>query len=173
MHTYTYNQPNSIDITPMISVYNHEGVVSVEFERYYSNKLKKFVDKLMDYRYFLRYNVYNINKELIFTCKKVSKKGRVYYEANDLVQQHTYIVAYDKWKELIPDLMITDGSLQIKLQKEMEGWSRFTYNDKEIARWKAELNEGFSVQLEIEEDSPIQNVAFFIAISQCALFVGG
>jgi hypothetical protein len=55
----------------------------------------------------------------------------------------------------------------------MEGWSRFTYEDKEIARWKAELNEEFSVQLEIEEDSPIQNAAFFVAISQCALFVGG
>ncbi|MFF2753734.1 hypothetical protein ACFVR1_08260 [Psychrobacillus sp. NPDC058041] len=172
MHTYTYTQPLSIESTPMTSVYN-EGVVYLTFQRFYAGKLTKFADKLMDYRYFLNYHVYNTNNELIFTCKKVSRKGRVYYEAKNLVEPQTYIVAYDKWKELIPDLMITDGNLKIKLHKEMEGWSRFTYDNKEIARWKAELNEEFSVQLEIEEDSPIQNAAFFVAISQCALFVGG
>lgn len=171
MRTYRYKQPLSIELTPMTSVYN-EGIVYLTFQRFYSSKLTKFIDKLMDYRYFLNYHVYNTNNELIFTCKKVSRKGRVYYEAKDLVQLQTYIVAYDKWKELIPDLMITNGSLDIKIHKEMEGWSRFTYDNKEIARWKADLNDEFSVQLEIEEDSPIQNAAFFVAIGQCALFVG-
>lgn len=173
MHKYTYSQPISIALTPMTLVLNCEGAVVYKFQRYYSNKLKKFVDKLMDYRYFLRYDVYDLDNQLIFTCKKVSRKGRVYYEAEDLLQHRKYIVSYDKWKELIPDLLISDGNMKIQIVKEMEGWTRFKYNDKEIARWKAEVVDEFIIELEIEEDSPVQNAAFFIAISQCALFIGG
>ncbi|MDF2067294.1 hypothetical protein [Bacillus sp. Cr_A10] len=173
MQKYTYKHPNAIETTTRIHVYDDTGKITHSFERYYSNSLKKFFDKAMDYRYFLYYKVYDANETLVFTCKKVSKKGRVYYEAIDHLQQKTYIVAYDKWKELIPDLTITDGNIQIRIQKEMENWSLFTHNEKEIARWKAEIGDQFSIYLEIEDDSPIQNVAFFIAISQCALFVGG
>ncbi|TQR21664.1 hypothetical protein [Psychrobacillus vulpis] len=172
MNKYLYTQPLAIETTSLISVYNNEGIEAYKFQRYYSNKLKRFFDKLMDYRYFLQYNVYDTHGQIIFTCKKVSQKGRVYYEATDYAEHRKYMVTYDKWKELIPDLLITDGNMQIKLDKELEGWSRFIYNDKEIARWKADLSEGFLVQLEIEEDSPIQNGAFFIGISQCALFIG-
>lgn len=172
MHTYTYKQPIAIDITPMTSVLNEEGIVTYKFQRYYSNGLKKFADKLWDYRYFLHYNVYDTNDQLVFMCKKVSRKGRVYYEAVDYLHERKYMIAYDKWKELIPDLMITDGNMTIMIDKEMDDWSRFMHNDQEIARWKAEVGEEFSLQLEIKEDSPITNAAFFIAISQCALFIG-
>lgn len=173
MHKFTYTQPISIETTPLTTVCNGEGIASYKFQRHYSNGLKKFVDKLMDYRYFLRYDVYDLDNQLIFTCKKVSRKGRVYYEAEDLMQHRKYIVSYDKWKELIPDLLISDGNMEVQIVKEMEGWTRFTYNDKEIARWKAEVGDEFIIELEIEEDSPVQNVAFFIAISQCVLFIGG
>ena len=172
MHKYTYKQPLAIDTTPKTSVYNEEGNVVYTFQRHYSNGLKKFADRLMDYRYFLRYDVYDPNDQLVFMCKKVSKKGRVYYEATDYLHEQKYMIAYDKWKELIPDLMITDGNKTIKIDKEIEDWSRFVYNEKEIARWKAEVADEFTIQLEIEEDSPIQHVAFFIAISQCTLFIG-
>lgn len=174
MQIYTYKQPISIETTPMTSVYNDNGAVAYTFQRHYSNGVKRFFDKLlMDFRYFLRYHVYDTNDQLIFMCKKISRKGRVYYEAVDYVQQEKYMVAYDTWKELIPDLMITDGKTQIKIHKEMQDWSRFTINDIEIARWKAEvISDEFKIQLEIAEDSPIQHAAFFIAISQCALFIG-
>lgn len=173
MQLYTYTQPISLDLVPMTNVYNAEGAVMYKFQRDYSNKLKKLVDRLMDFRYFLSYNILDANDQLVFSCKKISRKGRVYYEARDQLQNSNYIIAYDKWKELIPDLVISNGNLQIHIQKEMEGWSRFIYDTKEIARWKAEVGEVFTIFLEIEEDSPIQNAAFFIAISQCALFIGG
>lgn len=172
LQRYTYTHPNALDTTDMIPVYDESGGVACSFKRYYSNKLKQWIDKTMDYRYFLCYNVYD-HEQFVFTCKKVSKKGRVYYEAYDHKQNHTYVVAYDKWKELIPDLVITDGKQTINIHKEMEDWSRFTIDEKEIARWKADIAGEFTMQLEIAKDSPIQNVAFFIAISQCALFVGG
>ncbi|WP_144510776.1 hypothetical protein [Bacillus sp. FJAT-22090] len=173
MYTYTYKQPISLEEIPITSVYNSENAISYKFQRCYSNNLKRFFDKLMDYRYFLRYDVYDMEDHPIFTCKKVSRKGRVYYEAFDYLQQKKFMVAYDKWKELIPDLMITDGDLHIQIQKDMEDWSRFIYNNKEIARWKANMEGEFLIQLEIEEDSPIQNAGFFIGISQCVLFIGG
>ncbi|TQR16313.1 tubby C-terminal domain-like protein [Psychrobacillus soli] len=173
MHKYTYTQPLSLETTPITFVYNEEGIAVYKFQRHYSNGIKRFVDKAMDFRYFLRYDIYNLEDQPIFTCKKVSKKGRVYYEAFDYLQQEKYIVAYDKWKELVPDLMITNGNFQIDILKEIEDWSRFIYNDKEIARWKADVEGEFFIQLEIEEDSPIQDAGFFIGICQCVLFIGG
>lgn len=172
MQKYTYQQPVSIELTPMTSVYNEQGIVVHTFQRHYSSGIKKFFDKLMDFRYFLRYNVYDTNEQLVFICKKVIRKGRVHFEAVDCLHAKKYIISYDKWRELIPDLVITDGNMHIKIDKEMDDWSRFMHNDQEIARWKAELGEDFSIQLEIAKDSPIQDIAFFIAISQCALFIG-
>ena len=169
---YTYEQPINIEETPKTPVYNDKGEVIYTFQRYYSNGLKKRLDKIMDYRYFLWYNVYDINNELICMCKKVSRKGKVYFEAFDYIDQKKYIVAYDKWKELVPDLLISDGDIQIKLDKEMDDWSKFVYMDSEIAKWKADLDEVFKIQLEVNDNSPISNVAFFIAISQCTLFIG-
>lgn len=172
MATYTYEQPVNIEETPKTSVYNDSGEIVYHFQRYYSNGIKKRIDKMMDYRYFLWYNVYDTNNELVCMCKKVSRKGRVYFEVFDYTDQKKYIVAYDKWKELVPDLLISNGELQIKLDKEMEDWSKFIYNDMEIAKWKANLDEVFQIQLEVSDQSPVHNVAFFIAISQCVLFIG-
>lgn len=169
---YTYEQPIDIEETPKTSVYNEKGEIVYIFQRYYSNGLKKRLDKIMDYRYFLWYNVYDTNGELKCMCKKVSRKGKVYFEAFDYTEEKKYIVAYDKWKELVPDLLITDGNLQIELDKEIEGWSKFVYNDDEIARWKASLDKVFKIQLEVNDNTPVNNAAFFIAISQCALFIG-
>ena len=172
MANYTYEQPVNIEETPKTSVYNEKGEVVYIFQRYYSNGLKKRLDKMMDYRYFLWYNVYDTKENLICMCKKLTRKGRVYFEVFDYTSEKEYLVSYDKWKELVPDLMISDGNIQIKLDKEMEDWSTFIYNDSEIARWKADLGEIFKIQLEVNDNSPINNVGFFIAICQCALFIG-
>ncbi|MFJ7827380.1 hypothetical protein [Psychrobacillus sp. NPDC096623] len=172
MAYYTYEQPINIEETPKTSVYNEKGEIIYTFQRYYSNGLKKRLDKLMDYRYFLWYNVYDTKDELVFMCKKVSRKGKVYFEAFDYIDQKKYMVAYDKWKELVPDLLITDGHLQIKLDKEMEDWCKFIYNESEIARWKATLDNVFQMKLEVKDHSPVKNAALFIAISQCALYIG-
>ena len=173
MKSFFYTQPLSIELTPLTSVYDEAGNEVYKFQRYYSNKLKRVIDRTMDYKYFLDYRVYDMNDQLLFVCKKISRKGRVYYIARDIQTMDDYMISYDKWKELVSDLLITGKDIQIVVDKEMESnWSRFIYEDKEIARWKADVAEEFMVHLEIEEDSPITNPAFFLAISQCVLFIG-
>ena len=115
MANYTYEQPVNIAKNSKTPVYNERGEVVYIFQRYYSNGLKKRLDKIMDYRYFLIYNVYDTNENLICMCKKLSRKGRVYFEVFDYINEKSYLVAYDKWKELVPDLLISDGNVQIKL----------------------------------------------------------
>lgn len=76
MANYTYEQPIDIEETPKTSVYNENGEIVYIFQRYYSNGLKKRLDKIMDYRYFLWYNVYDTNGELKCMCKKYLAKEK-------------------------------------------------------------------------------------------------
>ena len=49
---------------------------------------------------------------------------------------------------------------------------QFFHQGKEVARWKMTITEFFKTYLEIEEDSPIQDPAFFICLFQCIFYVG-
>lgn len=173
LKTYTYKQPAAIESTEAVKILNEAGEVSSTVQRVYSNALKKAFDKTMDYRYFVRFDVHDRNDQPLFTCKKVSRRGRVHFRGKDLVTGKDYMIAYDGWQIMIPDLVITDGEQQIKLNKEMEDWSVFTVNEQPIARWQATFCEThFDITLQIEDSSPIQQEAFFIAIGQAVLFVG-
>lgn len=173
LKTFTYTQPAAIESTEIVKVLNEKGEVSSTVQRVYSNALKKIFDRTMDYRYFVRFDVSDIDGRPLFTCKKVSRRGRVYFKGKDIVTGKDYMIAYDGWKIMIPDLLITDGEQTIKIAKEMEDWSVFTLDEQPIARWKATFHETyFEIELQIEESSPIQHEAFFIAIGQAVLFVG-
>ena len=105
--------------------------------------------------------------------KKMSRRGRVHFRGKDFVTGKDYMIAYDGWQIMIPDLIITDGEQKITLNKEMEDWSVFLLNEQPIARWQAVFRDTyFDITLQIEETSPIQHEAFFIAIGQAVLFVG-
>jgi len=170
---YTYKQPVAIESTETIQIINEAGEVSSTVQRVYSNALKKAFDRTMDYRYFVRFDVNDCNGRPLFTCKKVSRRGRVHFRGKDFVSGKDYMIAYDGWQIMIPDLLITNGEHQIKLNKEMEDWSIFTLNEEPIARWQATFCEThFDITLEIEDNSPIQHESFFIAIGQAVLFVG-
>ncbi|MFJ7369533.1 hypothetical protein ACIQVU_08845 [Lysinibacillus sp. NPDC098008] len=173
MKIYTYKQPAAIESTEVIAILNEAGQVSSTVQRVYSNALKKAFDRTMDYRYFVRFDVKDRQEQPLFTCKKVTRRGRVHFQGKDFVTGKDYTIAYDGWQIMIPDLLITDGEQQIKLNKEMEGWSVFSINDEPIARWQATFYETyFAITLEIEDYSPIQHEAFFIAIGQAVLFIG-
>ena len=172
MPTYHYTQPLEIEITPKTTVYKEDGKEICTFQRYYSNKLKWFLDRAMEYRYFLRYDIYDLNDQVIFTCKKVSKKGRVFFQAFDYETKEHFTITYDKWKELVADLLILGKDLNIVIEKELEDWTSYVWEGREIARWRARVEGEFLIELEIHEESPIQNPAFFVAISQCALYIG-
>lgn len=173
LKTFTYKLPAAIESTEIVEVLNEEGVVSSTVQRVYSNALKKVFDRTMDYRYFVRFDATSVDGRPLFTCKKISRRGRVYFKGKDLVTGKEYMIAYDGWKIMIPDLLITDGEQTIKIAKEMEDWSVFTLDEQPIARWKATFHESyFNIELQIEESSPIQHEAFFIAIGQAVLFIG-
>ncbi|MFJ7737383.1 hypothetical protein ACIQ2D_13810 [Lysinibacillus sp. NPDC097287] len=173
MKTFTYKQPAAIESTEKVEVLNEEGKVSSIVQRVYSNALKKVFDRSMDYRYFVRYDATSIDGRPLFTCKKVSRRGRVHFKGKDLVTGKDYMIAYDGWKIMIPDLIIMDGERKIMLNKEMEDWSVFKIDEQPIARWKAVFREShFDIELQIEDTSPIQQESFFIAIGQAVLFVG-
>ncbi len=181
MKTYTYNHPEAIEYTGDVPVMDENGQVIAISKRVYDNSFKKTFDKIFDFRYFLKYDVLNNEGEKLFTIKKISKKGKLWFEANEVAAQKKYIISYENWRIGIPTLYITDGVLKIQLEKELEDWSRFLIDEQEIAKWKAEYIEGtgegtgdgeFCMTLQINENSPIQQPSFFIAICQAALFVG-
>lgn len=173
MKIYTYKQPAAIESTESVAILNEAGKVSSTVQRVYSNKLKKAFDRTMDYRYFVRFDASDIAGQPLFTCKKVSRRGRVHFQGKDFVTGKEYMIAYDGWQIMLPDLIITDGTQKIKLNKEMEDWSVFSVEDQPIARWQAIFCEPhFEITLQIEDNSPIQHEAFFIAIGQAVLFVG-
>ncbi|MFJ5566359.1 tubby C-terminal domain-like protein [Lysinibacillus xylanilyticus] len=173
MKSYTYKQPAAIESTETVAIKNDAGEISSTVQRVYSNGLKKVFDRTMDYRYFVRFDVSDVNGQPLFTCKKMSRRGRVHFKGKDFVSGKEYMIAYDGWQIMIPDLIITDGVQKITLNKEMEDWSVFSLDDQPIARWQAIFQEThFEITLQIEDNSPIQHEAFFIAIGQAVLFVG-
>ncbi|QPQ35453.1 MULTISPECIES: tubby C-terminal domain-like protein [unclassified Lysinibacillus] len=173
MRTFTYKQPAAIESTNVVQIVDEEGQVSSNVQRIYSNGLKKVFDRMMDYRYFVQFDVRAQDGQRLFTCKKISRRGRVHFKGKDILTGKDYMIAYDGWQIMIPDLIITDGHLKIMLNKEMEDWSVFTLDEQPIARWQAIFHEThFDITLQIEDTSPIQHEAFFIAIGQAVLFVG-
>lgn len=174
MQRYTYSHPNSITTTPLLTLMNAEGEPVLTCQKYYSNRMKHLANRLFDSQYFLAYQIYNLKGQPFFCCKRIARRGKVYFEAKDLVANKKYRVAYDGWQQLIPDLIISDDQLTMTLHKEMEDWSTFAVDDQVVARWKATLvDDEFQIELEIEEISLILHPGFFMAISQCVLFIGG
>lgn len=173
MKTYTYTHPKEIESVSEVPIFNDNGQITAISKRIYDNRLKRALDQFFDYRYFLKYEVSDKSSEKSFTIKKIIRRGKLWYEGFDHKIGKKYIITYENWKMGIPELTITDGIIKIQINKQMEEWSEFLFAGTLAARWKAEfLNDQFYMTLQIDENSPIQNVEFYIAISQAALFVG-
>ncbi|MDN4492792.1 tubby C-terminal domain-like protein [Ureibacillus aquaedulcis] len=175
MKIYTYCHPEAIQYTGDVPILDDSGKVIAFSRRVYDNLLKKTFDEIFDFRYFLKYDVMSLNGEKLFTVKKISRRGKLWFEGMEVAIGKKYIISYENWRIGIPTLYITDKKIKIQLEKEAEDWSRFLLDGEEIARWKAEYREGegeFHITLQINDISPIQQPYFFIAICQATLFVG-
>ncbi|RUL55591.1 tubby C-terminal domain-like protein [Lysinibacillus antri] len=172
MH-YNYTHPKEIEYTGEIQVFDEKGQLVAISKRIYDNQFKQKLDRMFDYRYFLKYDIYNANNEKELIIKKISRRGKLWYEAVDTKRQKTYIISYENWRIGIPELYISDGEIKIQINKEMEDWSEFVFENEIIAKWKAEFKDDqFEMTLVIHDNSPLQNVAFFIGVCQATLFVG-
>lgn len=173
MTIYHYTLPEAIQSEAIIDVKNEQDETVLHFKRFYSNPLKKLLDYNFDFRYFVEYHVLDLQNQCVFKTKKVARKGRIHFEANDLVQDRQYMIAYDGGMVMIPELSITDDRLKMTLHKEMESWSHFNIDDQVVARWRAKYIEShFFVELELLEDTVEQSLAFYVGIAQATLFIG-
>lgn len=174
MKSYYYVQPNTIKETPILEIQNEQHEIVFTCQRVYSNALKRLFDQLLENKYFLTYKTYDLEQQELFTCKKISRKGKVYFEAIDEQTKEKYMIAYEGWQQMIPDLMIKKDQFLMKIHKEMEEWSTFLVDNREVARWRANLQDNaFHMELQIEDNAPITNPAYYVAISHCVLYIGG
>ncbi|MEC1177464.1 peptide ABC transporter ATPase [Metasolibacillus meyeri] len=175
MNQYTYQLPGNITATEKVGIINAQGEKVAYVARIYSNRLKRFLDGYFDYRYFLTYEVTNLREEPTFRITKKIRRGKLWFEAFSYAKQERYTITYENWRIGLPELAIHWSGGIIKIDKQMEGWSHFLVDDEIVARWQAvyvEQEDCFHVALQIEPSSPIQQVDFFVAISQAALFIG-
>ncbi|MEK9198124.1 peptide ABC transporter ATPase [Ureibacillus sp. 179-F W5.1 NHS] len=173
MKTYEYIHPENIEYTGEVAIREDKGETIAHSRRVYKHFFQRIIDSIFDYRYFLKYDVVDTEGKQLFTVKKISRRGKLWFEGYDIQLNKKYVISYENWRIGIPTLYITDGDIKIQLEKEMEDWSKFIYNDQVIAEWKAEyMEDQFHMVLHIHDQSPIQKPEFFIAICQATLFVG-
>ena len=174
MKTYSYELTAKLNATEDIRVLE-EGKHVYTINRVYDNSLKKLLDGYFDYRYFLKYMVKNTVGEPVFMCKKVQRKGRLWFEATDFRTNEKYVINYENWRIGIPELFIKGEGLDMKIDKEMEDWSNFLIGETIVARWLPVYNEEtetFTITLELLPEDVKQDAAFFLAIAQATLFIG-
>ena len=174
MKTYSYELTTKLNSTEDIHVFE-EGKHVYTINRVYDNGLKKLVDGYFDYRYFLKYVVKNTTGEPVFMCKKVQRKGRLWFEATDYRTNEQYMINYENWRIGVPELFIKGKGLDMKIDKEMEDWSNFLIEETIVARWLPIYNEEaqtFTITLERLQEDLKQDAAFFLAIAQATLFIG-
>ncbi|GEK34572.1 tubby C-terminal domain-like protein [Kurthia sibirica] len=172
MKIYKYEVDGVLKNTATRDIFCNEIKVG-QFQRVYSNVLKKIIDASLDYKYFVRIDA-QVDGYPIASCKKVQRKGKIYFNAMEEGKPF-YRIAYVGWKELVPDLAISNKEQMMMLHMNREGWSTFTFENNEVARWRADYNEEseqFSVELQIEGDCPFDNPALLISISHAILFIG-
>ncbi|MGN7476366.1 tubby C-terminal domain-like protein [Solibacillus silvestris] len=175
MQTFTYEVEGDIKSTLPKPICDESGEQILYVQRIYDNSLKKLFDSYFDYRYFLKYAVQTSEGKSIFETKKIFRRGKVWFEATDLLTTERYIINYENWRIGVPELFVSGNTFKMKIEKEMEDWSNFIVNDTVIARWLAvyeEQKDIFAMTFELSEEAPVQNPAFYIAIAQATLFIG-
>ena len=174
MKTYSYELTAKLNTTEDIRVFA-EGKHVYTMNRVYDNSLKKLLDGYFDYRYFLKYIVKNTTGKPVFMCKKIQRKGRLWFEATDYRTNEKYVINYENWRIGVPELFIKGEGLDMKIDKEMEDWSNFLIGETIVARWLPVYNEEtetFTITLELLPEDVKQDAAFFLAIAQATLFIG-
>ena len=175
MQIFKYQALGDIKSTTPQPIYNGQGQHIESVQRVYDNGLKKLLDGYFDNRYFLKYEVVDLSGQTLFQAKKIFRRGKVWFEGKDFVSGEKFIINYENWRVGVPELFISGNQFKMKIDKEMDTWSNFIVDEVVVARWLAvydEQNNVFDLTLELSEQAPIQNSAFYIAIAQAALFIG-
>ncbi|MEG0471067.1 MAG: peptide ABC transporter ATPase [Solibacillus sp.] len=175
MQKYTYIALADITSTAPQAIWSEDGQAILSLCRVYSNRLKKLLDGYFDHRYFLKYEVLDLDDCCVFEVKKIFRRGKVWFEGKDHATGERFVINYENWRIGVPELFISNQNFKMKIDKEMETWSNFIVEERVVARWLAIYDDKqnvFHITLELDEQAPIQNVAFYIAIAQATLYIG-
>ena len=173
MKIYNYSPPKMISSTKLIDVMDEQGHVICRFKRTYKNVLARLLNYWKALDWHTQIDVYSNDEELLYYCKKTTKWfDRGYYEVVNCKTDEVFRVTYKTWQNITPEFLITSQSNEFTMKKELMDWVRFYYQGKEVARWKVKTTEWLKTYLEIEEDSPIEDPAFFICLFQCIFYLG-
>ncbi|EJR93979.1 hypothetical protein IKM_05849 [Bacillus mycoides] len=174
MKRFVYKAPKIKTSTKLVDVRNEEDEVVVRFKRSYKNIFMRFIDSFfLEGSSFVQFDTYSVGGELNYRgMKKISKIGITEYLIENCKDNSTYHVTYTSLQIIAPELLIKSSTEEYVVKHNPMDWARFYYKGKEVARWRMKATELFKTYLEIDEDSPIQDAAFFICLFQCILYVG-
>ena len=173
MQTYRYSPPKLKGSTKLIDVVDAQGHVQCRFQRIYKNPFVKLIYYWQNFDWYTQINVYANDGELIYFCKKNSKW--VKHPSYDIVNCQTnevYHVTYTSFLNIAPEFLITSEAGEFTMKSSITNSVQFFYERKEVARWHMKVTEFLKTYVEIEEDSPVQDVAFFICLFQCVFYAG-
>lgn len=173
MQNYIYSPPKIKHSTKLIDVLDEQGNVTCKFKRTYKNFFVKLLTYWQNLDFHTRIDVYSNDGELVYYCKKSSKlTGHPSYEVINCKTNEVYEVTYTTFQNIAPEFLITNDSHEFTMKSGILDSVRIFHQGKEVARWKMKTTELFKTYLEIEEDSPIQDPAFFVCLFQCIFYVG-
>ncbi|MGG0726655.1 tubby C-terminal domain-like protein [Bacillus paramycoides] len=174
LNRYVYQAPKIKTSCELVDVRNEENEVVLRFKRLYKNLFIKFLDSFfLEGSSFVKFDTYSVRGELNYRgMKTLSKMGKTEYYIENYKDNSTYHITYTSLQIVAPELLIKSATEEYVVKHMPMDWAKFYYKGKEVARWRMKTTELFKTYLEIDEDSPIQDPAFFICLFQCVLYVG-
>jgi hypothetical protein len=170
---YIYAAPKIKSSSKLVDVRNDREEIVAKFKRVYRNPLIKFLDSFfLDGDFFVQFDTYSPNGKIKYRGGKKVKKIKTEFYIEDCEKNNIYNVTYKSLQTIAPELLIKSDTEEYVVKKIPTEWARFYDQGKEVARWRMKTTELFKTYLEIEEDSPIQDPAFFICLFQCIFYVG-
>ena len=173
MKQYVYVAPKIKTSNKLVNVLNDEKEIVSNFKRVYRNAFIKFFDSFfLEGNFFVQFDTYSPTGKIKYRGKKKVKLGKTEFYIEDYKENNIYFISYKSLQTIAPELLIKSGKEEYIVKYTPFDWAKFYYQGKEVARWRMKTTELFKTYLEIDEDSPIQDPAFFICLFQCIFYVG-
>ncbi len=170
---YVYTAPKIKNSSKLVNAYSDKGEIVAIFKRVYRNVFIKFLDSFfLDSDFFVQFDTFSPSGKIKYRGKKKVKLGKTEFYIENCKENIIFDVSYKSFQTFAPELLIKSDKEEYIIKKNPTDWAKFYYQGIEVARWRMKTTELFKTYLEIEEDSPIQDPAFFICLFHCVFYVG-
>jgi len=173
MRTYIYSPPKFKHSAKLVEVFDEQEAVVFKYRRTFNSVFARFAVWIWDIDWHVQFVAYLKDGDPIYRCAKNAKWfGRPTYRVTNCQTGEEYEVSYRSWQKVVPEFRIANRRTELVVKKEMMDWVRVYDQGKEVARWKMKMTEFYKTHLEIEENCPIQDPAFFVCLFQNIFYVG-